>query len=95
MVAGVGYLSSSTIFLDTYVHKTVLNNKPRERNNGSRKLEDKIKHSGDNEDPQILLNRNKLYFAILVIIKFLCYFASQLVQIYFRIRILQPIILIA
>jgi hypothetical protein len=46
------HLSNSTAFLDHHVHKTiVLNRKERETNDDLRKIKDKIKHSGDNEDP--------------------------------------------
>jgi hypothetical protein len=40
------------ILLSHYVHRTiVLNKKAKRTNDGSRKVEDKIKHSFDNEDP--------------------------------------------
>ena len=60
-----GYLSSSTIFLSHYVHKTiVLNKKSMERNGDSRNLEDKMKHLGDNEHPRIGFKKNKLFVII-------------------------------
>ena len=46
-----GNLSCLAILLSHYVLKVVLNEKVKGINEGSKNVEDKIKHSGDNEDP--------------------------------------------
>ena len=47
-----GNLSCFAILLSHHVHKMiVLSKKVKEINEGSKNVEGKIKHSGDNEDP--------------------------------------------
>ena len=47
-----GNLPCVAILLSNYVYKMiVLNKKVKGTNDESKKVEDKIKHSGDNEDP--------------------------------------------